>query len=180
MDAFEQIVADLLRAEGWWVSTNVKVKLDEEERLALGMKNAPPFEFDIVAYRGKDNRFLLLECKSYMFSDGVKAGEVKGESGKYQKRYRLFNNPLLQQTVTTRLMAQCVADELCRDNPTFQLGLVCGKLSSERSRKTLKEHFAKNDWLFWDEHDLRRKLEARAMAYVNATSVLVARLLKRK
>lgn len=177
MDAFEQIVADLLRAEGWWVSTNVKVQMTTEERASLGLKNAPEFELDIVAYKSRDNKLLALECKSYMFSDGVKAGEVMGESGKYQSRYKLFNNPALQYVVTKRLIAQSVALELCLDDPQFRLGLVCGKMSSERSRRKLKEHFAANDWLLWDEHDLRSKLKARATAYVNATSVLVAKLL---
>lgn len=177
MDAFEQIVADLLRAEGWWVSTNVRVKLEAAEKEAVGLKYASAFELDIVAYRGRTNTLRVLECKSYMFSKGVQAKEVLGTGGRYKSRYKLFHNHHLQQVVKARLITQCIEQKLCAENPIFELGLVCGKMFSEEGRTDLRQKFLERGWILWDEHDLRQRLQAQTDNYANSTSVLVTKLL---
>ena len=49
MDAFEQVVAEILWMEGYWVRTSVKVELTKAEKYLIGLPSAPRWELDIVA-----------------------------------------------------------------------------------------------------------------------------------
>jgi hypothetical protein len=71
MDAFEQLVSEILWMGGDWVRTSVKVELTKEEKRLIGRRSSPRWEFDIVAYNGRDNLLRVVECKSYIDSIGV-------------------------------------------------------------------------------------------------------------
>jgi hypothetical protein len=49
MDAFEQVVSEILWLEGNWVRQSVKVELTKEEKRAIGRPSSPRWELDIVA-----------------------------------------------------------------------------------------------------------------------------------
>lgn len=77
MDAFEQLAAELLFANGWWVQTSVKVELTKEEKKQVGRQSSPRWELDVVAYKGATNEILVIECKSFLDSRGVQWCELQ-------------------------------------------------------------------------------------------------------
>ena len=78
MDAFEQVVASILQRKGYWTQTSVKVELTKEEKRAIGRPSSPRWELDVVGYRGSSNELLVVECKSYLDSYGVRASAFDG------------------------------------------------------------------------------------------------------
>jgi hypothetical protein len=71
MHAFEDLVGRLVRRDGYWVRHSVKVDLTKDEKGALGQPSLPRPELDLVAYRPSDNVLALIECKSFLDSNGV-------------------------------------------------------------------------------------------------------------
>ena len=64
MDAFEQLVSEILWMVGYWARTSVKVDLTKEKKVLIGRPSSPRWELDIVAYSGRDNTLRVVECKS--------------------------------------------------------------------------------------------------------------------
>jgi hypothetical protein len=54
MDAFEQVVSEILWMSGFWVRTSVKVELSKEEKRLIGRHSSPRWELDIVGYSGRE------------------------------------------------------------------------------------------------------------------------------
>jgi hypothetical protein len=52
MDAFENVMALLLRRHGCWTATSVKVELTKEQKVAIGRPSSPRWEIDLLAYKG--------------------------------------------------------------------------------------------------------------------------------
>jgi len=50
MNAFEALIALLLRRQGYWVQTSFKVKLTKAEKRRIGRPSSPRWELDLVAY----------------------------------------------------------------------------------------------------------------------------------
>jgi hypothetical protein len=71
MDAFEQVVSEILWRDGFWVRSSVKVELTPEDKKAIGRTTSPRWELDVVAYRPSDNVLRIVECKSYLDNPGV-------------------------------------------------------------------------------------------------------------
>ncbi|MFT8945993.1 MAG: hypothetical protein ABF876_05355 [Acetobacter aceti] len=180
MDAFEQIVSEILWQEGYWVRTSVKIELTKEEKRTIGRKSSPRWELDIVGYCARDNVLQVVECKSYLDSNGVHASAFDGSSPKQAARYKLFNEDVLRSVVFERLRQQFTAIGACRESPTVRLALACGKIRNARDRDYIKAHFARNGWTLWDETWLRERLERMAaQGYENQISAVVAKLLLR-
>ena len=89
VDAFEQLVAEILWMEGYWVRTSVKVELTKEEKRLIGLPSAPRWEVDVVAYNARDNFLRVVECKSYFDSVGVRASAFDGSNADHATRYKL-------------------------------------------------------------------------------------------
>jgi hypothetical protein len=180
MDAFEQLVSEILWMEGYWVRTSVKVDLTKEEKRLISRHTAPRWELDIVAYRGRDNLLQVVECKSFLDSDGVRAASFDGSSTKHAERYKLFNEPELRRVVFNRMCLQFSDSGACSKSPEVRLALACGKIRSEGDREAIRAHFKKNDWDLWDEPWLREHLQRMAkQGYENQQSAVVAKLLLR-
>ena len=47
MDAFEQLVSEILWMEGLWVRTSVKVEITKAEKRLIGRPSSPRWEIDI-------------------------------------------------------------------------------------------------------------------------------------
>jgi hypothetical protein len=103
MDAFEQVVSEILWLEGYWVRTSVKVNLSNDEKRQIGRPSSPRWELDIVGYRGRDNSLQVVECKSFLDSPGVRASAFDGSNLKDAERYKLFNDSELRSIVFGRL-----------------------------------------------------------------------------
>ena len=71
MDAFKQIIGQLLVEEKYWVRHSVKIDLTPEEKRSINKPSTPRPEIDIVAYDITKDTIFLLEVKSYIDSPGV-------------------------------------------------------------------------------------------------------------
>ncbi len=181
MDAFEQLVSEILWMEGYWVRTSVKVGLTKEEKRLIGRHSSPRWELDIVAYRGRDNLLQIVECKSFIDSVGVRLSAFDGSNLDHAKRYKLFNEPELRRVVFNRLCVQLSESGACQEAPKIRLALASGKIRNESDRKAIRSHFANNDWELWDEPWLHERLQRMAkQGYENQVSAVVAKLLLRR
>lgn len=180
MDAFEQLVSEILWMEGYWVRTSVKVELTKDEKRLIGRHSSPRWELDIVAYNGRDNLLRVVECKSYIDSVGVKACCFDGSSQEDAKRYKLFNEPELRRVVFSRLCVQLADAGACREGAQVKLSLAAGKVRNDNDRAAINAHFQTQGWELWDESWLREHLQRMAKrGYENQVSAVVAKLLLR-
>jgi hypothetical protein len=180
VDAFEQLVSEILWMEGYWVRISVKVELTKEEKRLIGRHSSPRWELDIVAYHGKENFLRVVECKSYIDSTGVRASAFDGSNPDHATRYKLFNEPELQRVVFERLRLQLAESGACRTEANVRLALACGKIRNDVDRAAIRAHFDKQGWDLWDEAWLRERLQRMAQSgYENQVSAVVAKLLLR-
>lgn len=179
MDAFEQVVSELLWMEGYWVRTSVKVNLTKEDKEAIELPSSPRWELDILAYKARENMLRVVECKSYLDSYGVRLSAFDGTDPKGAERYKMFNKPQLRAVVFNRLRRQFVETGACREDPDVRLALACGKIR-EADRSRLRDLFAARGWDLWDEAWLRQRLRRMSDGgYENQVSAVVAKLLLR-
>lgn len=180
MDAFEQLVGEILWMEGYWVRTSVKVELTKEEKKAIGRPSSPRWELDIVAYRGRDNLLRVVECKSYLDSRGVALRAFDGNDERFAERFKLFGDEQLRKVVFARLCQQFAASGACQAAPTVKLCLACGRIASDADREGLHRLFAEKGWDLWDEPWLKERLQDMSeRGYENQVSAVVAKLLLR-
>lgn len=181
MDSFETLVGSLLEKDGYWVRTSVKVELTAEEKRKIGRPSSPRWELDLVAYKAKSNELLVVECKSFLDSPGVRARGLDGTDANEAKRYKLFNDNVLRKTVLGRLIKQLVASGSCASSPAAKLCLAAGKVASETDRDKIKTLFERNGWGFFDDSWLRDKLLAVSNSgYENEVASVVAKILLRE
>ena len=173
MNAFEQVVSDILRMEGYWVRNSVKVEINKEEKRKIDRHSSPRWELDVVAYSGSDNILRIVECKSYLDSPGVRLRGVDGSDPKESKRYKLFTDPTLYDVISNRLKIQFVESGACPSDARIKLCLACGLHTLFKGKK----------WDLWDEHWLRDRLEKMAepdFGYEDQITAIVAKLLLRR
>jgi hypothetical protein len=106
MDSFEHVVASVLERLGYWTRTAVKVELEKEEKVAINRPSSPRWELDVVGYQGGTNTLLVLECKSFLNSYGIRVATFAGENPKDQGTYKLFFEKITREVV---LGATCKA-----------------------------------------------------------------------
>ena len=180
MDAFENIVAGLLEQEGYWVRTSFKVNLTKAEKRKIGRASSPRWELDIVAYKPKSNTILVVECKSFLDSPGVRFAQLAGKEDGRPKRFKLFNETKLRNVVFKRLVLQLHEKGCCRGSAKVRLCLAAGKIARPPDHAKLKAHFVKKGWLLFDREWIRKQFQAAAKApYENNVAVVVAKLLLR-
>jgi hypothetical protein len=185
LDAFEQVVSEILWMMGLWVRTSVKVNLQPEDKVANGRPTSPRWELDIVAYSGRDNLLYVVECKSYLNSCGVTFAGLSGADAVTAGRYKLFSNEnaTLRKVIFNRLKTQLAESpsRACPPNPDVRLCLACGHIAAKNDRAKLRDHFKAQDWELWDEDWLREHLKKMASSkYENQVSHVVAKLLRDK
>ncbi len=112
MDSFEQVVAEILWRQGYWVRTSLKVELTKEEKREIDLPSSPRWELDVVAYKAKENSLLVVECKSYLDNPGVRFHGFDGSNEKASGRFKLFNKPRLREVVFHRLAIFRILDVL--------------------------------------------------------------------
>lgn len=181
MDSFESLVAGLLEREGYWVRRGFKVELTKEEKRKIDRPSSPRWELDLVAYKGGANELLVIECKSYLDSHGVRISGFDGSHPDQQNYYKLFNDDNLRKVVLRRLQAQLVNVGACSPKQKVRLCLAAGKIGSDQDREALKMHFKQHDWILFDEQWLFEKLTGISdSGYEDDVATLVAKLLIRQ
>lgn len=175
MDCFENLIALLLRLEGWWTTTSYKVRLTKADKREIGTPSMPRWEIDVVAYKGATNEVLAIECKSFLDSKGVHFRD--GRFGP-EDRYKLFSLEATRRVVLGRLAAQLVESGACAPAPTVQLGLATGKIAGGSDRAALLAQFDQQGWRLLDDAWVRQKLAATStQGYENEVAIVVAKLL---
>jgi len=179
MDSFESIVRTIFENKGYWVKTSFKVDLTKEEKRRIGRRTSPRWELDVVAYKGGSNEILVIECKSYLDSSGVKAESLK--NGKYKGKYKLFNEETLREVVFARLIAQLLESGSCRKNARVKLCLAAGNVASEKDRGELSEYFRSKGWGFYSDQWIKNELvKLSSSGYENEVAIVTTKLLTRK
>ena len=179
MDAFESLVCEILRWHGYWVHNAYKVELTPHDKRQIGKTSSPRWELDVVAYKGRTNEVIVMECKSYLDSAGVTYRGITDREHSTRKRYKLFNQEPIRRVVLTRLVSQMHDVGLVSEDPHVTLALAAGKIV-ERDRERLHHHFEERGWLLWDRDRLKRKLlEMTAGGYENSPVAVTLKLLLR-
>jgi hypothetical protein len=177
MDAFETLVALLLRREGYWTATSLKVELTKEDKCAISRPSSPRWELDVVAYRGATNEVLAVECKSFLDSPGV---IFRNGTFEPERRYKLFTDARLRDLVLDRLACQLIERKATRARPKVTLALATGKIATRSDRDQLVKHFKAQGWRLLDDRWIRESLRTAADAlYENDVAYVVSRILMR-
>jgi len=177
MDAFESLVAALLRHRGWWTTTSFKVQLTKEEKRCVGRASTPRWEIDVLAYKGATNEVLAVECKSFLDSRGVIFRDGAFEPA---RRYKLFSDAKLRGVVLRRLAVDLERRGLCTSKPKVTLCLAAGKLASTTDCRELRTHCRDQGWRLLDSAWIERQLsQASNSGYENDVAFVVAKLLLR-
>ncbi len=178
MDSFESIVRTIFENKGCWVKTSFKVNLTKEEKRRIGRPSSPRWELDVVAYKGGSNEILVIECKSYLDSPGVKAESLK--NGKYKERYKLFNEDTLREVVFARLVLQLAESGSCPKNTPVKLCLAAGRVATEKDREELSEYFKSKGWGFYSDEWIKNELvKLSSSGYENEVAIVATKLLTR-
>jgi hypothetical protein len=181
MNAFESLIAGLLEKEGYWTRGTFKVELTKGEKREIGRSSSPRWELDVIAYKGIKNELLVVECKSYLDSQGVRYRHFDESVSKKYDRFKLFNESILREVVFRRLSAQLVSSGLCASSPNITLCLAAGNIYSEHDRLQISDHCSKNGWLLFDRDWILTKLEQISdIGYEDSISAVVTKLLLRK
>jgi hypothetical protein len=177
MDAFEIVVATLLRQDGYWTFPRFKVELDPEAKRQIGRATTPRWEMDIVAYKGATNELLAVECKSFLNSRGVVFRDGKFAA---PKRHKLFTEPASWKKVSEQMVRQLEGTGACPPGCTARLALAAGKFAKRTDVEELRAHFESNQWKLFDPDWIREKLKAIVRTpYENDVVHMVAKLLLR-
>ncbi len=176
MDAFEELMADLLWQKGYWVQNSFKIALTKAEKRRIKRPTSPRWEIDIAAYSGRDNVLRLFECKSYLNSAGVRIGDFSGP--KKGDRFKLFNEPLLRQVVFSRLKKQAEESGLCPRNVKIKLCLACAKVAGKNNLEEIQAHFRSKRWELWDPNVIKKELVSLSTTgYENRVAAIAAKIL---
>lgn len=176
MDAFEELVAQVLRADGYWVHQGYKINLSPADKRALGNPSMPRPEIDLIAYKAGTGELLSLECKSYFDSGGVHARDLL-PGGRNAQRYKMFVNAPLREMVLTRLVEQLAESGAVAGVPTPRLGMIYGYATTSNT-EILQSYFAENGWGLYGPDWLRAHLQKMALrSYDNQVASVVAKLL---
>ncbi|HJQ37347.1 MAG TPA: hypothetical protein VKB93_09420 [Thermoanaerobaculia bacterium] len=178
MDSFEQVVATVLDRAGYWVRTSVKVALTPEEKREIGRPSSPRWELDVVAYSGSRNELLVVECKSYLDSYGVRLTSFDGSKAEEETRYKLFSDEVLRRVVLGRLEIQLAEQGFCPSGTKATLCLAAGKIYGDPV--PLRAIFQERGWRLLETDWLVKGLQQLAEeSYDNSVASVVAKLLLR-
>lgn len=179
MDSFEHVVATILFQNGYWVTQGFRVHLTRDEKAAIGKETCPRWELDLVAYRGRDNHLLVIECKSYLDSTGVMAKDVLATDA-HRSRYKLFVDHKLRTVVLNRLSIQMSEMGLIPQGVTVQLALAVGKYRNQKDRIMIENYFQEKSWrLFSPDYIAQQLREISHLSYFDSVAHIVAKLIVR-
>lgn len=179
MDAFEAVIASILQRRGFWTQVAFKVELTTAEKRRINRPSSPRWELDVIAYRGKTHELLVMECKSFLDSPGVRCSAFDGSKPSEQKRYKLFFDATLRRVVLARLVRQLEKLGFCPPRPKVRLGLAAGKIHGDT--RWLEAHFDRKGWILWGPTRIRAELEGlRDVGFEDSVAAIVAKLLLRE
>jgi len=178
MEAFESLVAGLLRREGLWIIPQYKIVLTKADKAEIQQPSHPRVPIDILGYRAVTNTVLWIECKSYLDSTGVHKRAFDGSNPDAASKYKVFTNETFRVVATRRLLQQVVDQQLVPVGPGIDYWLVAGKVALE-SNAWLRQHFGNKGWTLHDSTWVLQHLQQMSSAkYEDDVAVMVAKLLR--
>lgn len=179
MDAFENIIGQLLEEDGFWVRYSVKINLTKQEKVEIGKATTPRPEIDIVAYNSIKKTLYLIEVKSFLDSPGVVFEHVIAQQDVQFGRYKLLTSQKYRDVLVKRLLCDWIEGGLIAEDTNVNFGLVAGKVYRNRGDE-LRQNFDSRGWLFWGPEQIKEKLRLLASkGYENNVVTIVAKLLTR-
>src|SRR4051794_16916277 len=180
MDAFEQIAARLFEVQGYWTRIGYAVELTKAQKVAVGQPSLPRPQLDVIAYKPTTNELLVIECKSYLDSPGVRHAGFHGNENAKKDVYKLFNRARLRDVVLPCLVAQLRREGLINGpDPIVKLVLVAGKVYSKDEPK-LRSLFEERGWTFVSPAEVAAGLRAFAeRRYENDVVTFVTKMIER-
>lgn len=179
MDAFEELVATLLEREGYWVRRDVRVALLPDDKVAIGRPTNARWEIAIVAYSGKRDELLAVQCKSFLDSRGIRAKAFESGISTDRNYYKLFTEETLRRVVLRRLATQLIHDSFCAEGVTARLALAAGHIPAAEL-DMIRHTFATHEWALFDPEWLRdRLLRLSTEGYEDSAVAVTAKLLMR-
>lgn len=179
MDHFENIVATLLEADGYWVRRSFKVNLTKEEKVRIGKPSIPRPEIDLLAFKLDRNEIIAFEAKSFLDSPGVALDELRKRHTIPAGRYKLFTCEGYRTIVFNRLLADLVALGMATPKTQIRLGLAAGRVRSGQD-DALATFMQKRDWVYWSPALIKQKVETLARrGYENDPAIITAKILMR-
>ncbi|MHB0971412.1 MAG: hypothetical protein ACYC7A_16500 [Thermoanaerobaculia bacterium] len=180
MDAFEYVVARLYEVQGYWVRIGYAVALSKAEKHALGQPSLPRVNLDVVAYKPGANELLVVECKSFLDSHGVRSAHFNREAAAEKDIFKLFNREEYRALVLARLLEQMREEGLIGEQrPVPMMVLVAGKVHGS-DEGDLRNLFAERGWQFLGPADVAEQLRRFAdHAYENDVATIVTKVLER-
>ncbi|MCG3130830.1 MAG: hypothetical protein FLDDKLPJ_01603 [Phycisphaerae bacterium] len=177
MDAFENLVATLVHADGYWVRTSFAVELTKDEKRAVDNPTMPRPEIDVLAYKPALNEVLVIECKSYLDSTGVTHRNFT-ETSKH--RYKLFHNPVLWRVVGRAIIRQLEKSGAILSGARATLCLATGRIRNNSDRELLHAVFSKRGWRLFDDRWISERTQGMAKsAYVNDAAIIALKMADR-
>ena len=179
MDAFEQLVGQLLDADKYWVKSSVKIDLTPDEKKKINKATTPRQEIDIIAMDVALNTVYLLEVKSYLDSPGVVYEEVTKETEIQEGRYKLLTSENYRAVLTERLKTDWIAKGYINTTTLFSYGLIAGNVYNNKE-SDLEAYCNSKNWLFWGPTIIKRKLhQLSGNGYENNAVTIAAKLIIR-
>lgn len=177
MHAFEHLMADLFRAEGFWTFNGFRVGLTKEDKIAIDRPSSPNWEIDLLAYSGNRNELLVIECKSYLDSRGVCYADFCEKDDRKKDVYKLFNETLLRELVLKRLQEQLEPRGLIPKGTRLQLCLAAAKIRGA-DEAPLARHFEERGWKLFGPSWIRERLmELSSDGYQDQLSSILTKIL---
>jgi hypothetical protein len=180
MNAFEHIAAGFFEAQGYWTRVGLKITFTKAEKRAVGNQTMPRPEVDVVAFKPSPNELLIVECKSFLDSNGVCVENFIGNNARHTDRVKLFTRPKLRRLITKKLLAQLRQEGLLLPEvPAIRYGLVAGKIQTGHEDR-LRTIFTHKGWLLFTPHDLADGLRMFAnRGYEDDIVTMVVKILQR-
>jgi hypothetical protein len=180
MDAFEIIAARFFEVQGFWTRIGMKVEITKPEKVALNNTSMPRPEIDVVAWKPGTNQLLVIECKSYLDSTGVRLEHLHGQEDMDNDKFKLFNRARLRTLVVTALIRLLRADGLIiGPDPSVQFVLIAGKIYSDHEAK-VRARCEECGWRLIGPAELAQGVRRFAKrGYENDVITIVTKLLER-
>lgn len=133
-----------------------------------------------MAYKPGNNELVLIKCKSYLDSGGVRLVAVSPGT-ESEKKISLFADDRYRQIVTEEFVKQAEDKGLLskKSSPSIRYCLVAGKVYS-KDRQKLHDYFQEQGWLLYDPKWIKERLSHTSkIGYENSLAVMMAKLLLR-